>query len=70
MIKMETVNLNIIYNKLKKIEEKMATKEELDSLAETLEIVANPKTMKQILAGKSDIRSGKTKIVKSTRDLF
>ena len=65
----ETITINKIYDELKVIERKMVTKEEMEQVLETMEILSNPGTIEQIRQSEEDIKSGKVKEVKSTRDI-
>ncbi len=65
----ETVTMNKIYDELKQIEKKMVTKEEMESILETVEIMSNPDTMEQIRQSEEDIQAGRIKEVKSVRDI-
>ncbi len=65
----ETVTINKIYDELKAIERKMVTKEEMEQILETMEILSNPDTMEQIRQSEEEIKSGKVKEVKSARDI-
>ena len=56
---METITVNDVFAELKKIEQKMATKEDIESLTYTIEIMSNPDTMRQIVDSMSDIQEGK-----------
>ena len=67
---MGTVTLEQVYDELKKIEKKMITKEELDSLKDTMEILSNPDTMTQIAESTKDIHVGRVKEVHSVKDLI
>ena len=66
---METVNLKDIYQKLMEIEKSMATKNELAETIETIFVLSNENTMKQIELSEEDIWGGKFKIINSVRDL-
>ena len=66
---MEAVNLKDIYRKLTEIEKSMATKNELAETIETIFVLSNENTMKQIELSEEDIRGGKFKIINSVRDL-
>ena len=66
---METVNLKDIYQKLTEIEKSMATKNELAETIETIFVLSNENTMKQIELSEEDIRGGKFKTINSVRDL-
>lgn len=65
----ETITINKIYDELKVIERKMVTKEEMEQILETMEILSNPDTMAQIRQSEEDIKSGKVKEIKSARDI-
>ena len=66
----EAVSLQQVYEELKKIEINMVTKAEFESLTDSLEILSNPETMKQLVGSSEDIRKGRTKQVTSTKDLL
>jgi len=65
----KAINLVDIYAELKKIEEKMITKEELDQAMETVAVLSNVDTMAQIEASEKDITAGKVKEINSVADL-
>ncbi|MEK6862522.1 MAG: hypothetical protein AABY07_11275 [Nanoarchaeota archaeon] len=65
----ETVTLNKVYEELKLIEKKMLTKEEMERILETLEIISNENTMEQIRQSEEDIKNGRIKEVKSVSDI-
>ena len=65
----ESITLSILYKELKLIEQKMATKEELNRMLETLEILSNPSTMEQLKESEKEISLGKFKEIKSVRDI-
>ena len=77
IINMQTLNPSMagrtdmrqVYNKLDRIERKMATKKELKNLIETVEILGNRKTMKQIAQSGEDIKHGRAKEINSAKDL-
>jgi len=66
---MESINLMDVYNKLKEIEMKMATKEELAQAMETVCIISNVDTMDQICESEENIKKGKCKQITSVEDL-
>ena len=66
----EAVSLQQVYEELKKIEINMVTKAEFESLTDSLEILSNPETMKQLVGSSEDIRKGRAKQVTSTKDLL
>ena len=65
----ETITIKKVYNELKKIEKSMATKKEIESLKDTIEIMGNPDTIRQIADSMQDIKQGKVKEVNSVKDL-
>ncbi|HLD89257.1 MAG TPA: hypothetical protein VI894_03550 [Candidatus Nanoarchaeia archaeon] len=66
----EAVSLNQIHRELKEIEAKMITKDELNKLIETIEIMHNPETIKQISQSKEDIKKGRVREISSVKDLL
>ena len=66
----EAVSLQQVYDELKKIEINMVTKAEFESLTDSLEILSNPESMKQLVGSSEDIRKGRAKQVTSTKDLL
>lgn len=48
----------------------MATKEELEALIDTVEILSNPQTMEQSRGSKEAIMAGRIKQVHSVKDLL
>lgn len=66
----EAVSISDVYEELKKIERNMVTKNELESLTDTIEILSNPETMKQLAGSAEDIRKGRVKQIASTKDLL
>ncbi len=66
----EAVGINDVYRELVQIKQRMVSKEELVSLLETWEILHNPETTKQVRASEQDIRAGRTKRVRSVKDLL
>lgn len=64
------ISIKQVYNELKKIEKEMVTKKEIDSLIDTIGVMGNPETMKQIAESMSDIRRGKVKEINSVKDLL
>ena len=67
---METISIRNIYDELKKIEKNMVTKKEMEALRETVEIMGNPETMKQIVDSVNDIQKGNVKEVDSVQDMI
>ena len=66
----ETISIKRIYDELKKMEKQMVTKKEMLSLIDTIGIMGNPETMKQIAGSMEDIKQGRVKDVSSVKDLM
>lgn len=66
----EAISIKKVYDELKKIEKEMVTKKEITSLIDTIEIMGNPETMKQIAESMDDIKQGKVREVNSVKDLM
>ena len=64
-----TIKLEDLYRELKKIEQAMITKAEMNSMIETIAILSNKDTMKQIIDSEKNIKSGKVKKINSINDL-
>lgn len=67
---METITVKDVFAELKKIEQKMATKEDVEALVETIEILGNKDTMRQIAESMDDIKHGRVKTVHSVKDML
>ena len=65
----QSISLNELYGKLQNIEKAMVTRNELNQLVETLAVLSNPDTMKQINESEKDILEGNIKEINSVRDL-
>lgn len=57
-------SLNNVNERLKKMEGSMATRDELNRILETVVILSNAATMKQIRASERDIEAGRVKELK------
>lgn len=66
----EAVTLQQVYSELKRIEQNMATKKEVESLIETIEFMSNPKTMQQVADSMKDVQHGRVKEVHSVKDML
>ena len=66
---MEPVNLENIYEELRKIKMTMVTRNELNRFIETVEILSNPETLNQIRNSEIDINSGNIREINSINDL-
>lgn len=59
-----------VYDELKIIEKRMVTKEDLDALADTFEILGNPETMLRIHESEKAIQEGRVKEIHSVQDML
>ena len=65
----KSISLIDLYKELKKIEQRMVTKEEFNVAFETLSILTNEETMEQIEKSEEDIRKGRIKKVESINEI-
>lgn len=65
----KTINFGEVYRRLKAIEQSMVTKKELNMALESVMILSNEDTVKQLVESENDIKAGKVKKINSTRDL-
>ena len=65
-----TVTIEDVYQELKTIERTMVTREDLDALIDTVEILSNPKTMAALRKSDLDIKEGRVKEVSSVEELL
>lgn len=66
----DSVTIEDVYQELKRLEEKMVTREDLEALIDSLEILTNPKTMEALRKSDQDIKVGRVKEVTSVKDLL
>jgi len=66
----ELVTIQEVYETLKRIEEKMVTREEVEALIDSVEILNNPKTMEALHKSDQDIEAGRVKVVTSVKELL
>lgn len=66
----QTVTMQDLFDELQEIKQNMVSRHEVETLIETLEISHNTETVRQIKSSESDLASGKTKPVKSIKDLI
>ena len=59
-----------VYEALKRVEEKMVTREDIEALVDSVEILSNPKTMEALRKSDRDIEAGRVKEVTSVDDLL
>jgi len=66
----ESVTIQDVYEALKRVEEKMVTREDIEALIDSVEILSNPKTMEALRKSEEDIKAGRVKEVTSVEDLL
>ncbi|MFZ3058520.1 MAG: hypothetical protein WA102_02170 [Candidatus Methanoperedens sp.] len=66
----ESVTIEDVYQELKTIERTMVTREDLDALIDSVEILSNPKTMAALRKSDLDIKEGRVKEVSSVEELL
>lgn len=65
-----TVTIEDIYQEIKRMEEKMVTREDLEALIDSVEILSNPNTMEALRKSDRDIKAGRVREVTSVEDLL
>nr|QNO52563.1 hypothetical protein BJKGENCM_00053 [Methanosarcinales archaeon ANME-1 ERB6] len=53
----ESVTIQDVYEALKRVEEKMVTREDFEALVDSVEILSNPKTMEALRKSDQDIKA-------------
>ena len=66
----EAVTIQDVYEALKRVEEKMVTREDPETLVDSVEMLSNPKTMEALRKSDQDIKAGRVKEVTSVEDLL
>ncbi len=66
----ESITIEDVYQELKAIEKKMVTREDLEALIDSVEILSNPKTMEALRKSDLDIKEGRVKEVSSVEELL
>ncbi len=66
----DSVTIKDVYQELKRMEEKMVTREDIEALIDSVEILSNPKTMEALRKSDRDIKAGRVKEVASVEDLL
>jgi formylmethanofuran dehydrogenase subunit E-like metal-binding protein len=64
------VTIEEVYKEVKKIRADMVRREDLEALADTVEILSNPATMRLIRKSDEDIQRGRVKEISSVDDLL
>ena len=57
----KSVTIQDVYEALKRVEEKMVTREDIEALVDSVEILSNPKTMEALHKSDLDIKAGRVK---------
>lgn len=66
----DSITIEDVYRELKRMEEKMVTREDIEALIDSVEILSNPKTMEALGRSDQDIRAGRVREVTSIEDLL
>lgn len=66
----ELVTIQDVYDALKRIEEKMVTREDVEALIDLVEILSNPETMEALSKSDQDIKAGRVREVSSVKELI
>ena len=66
----ESATIQDVYEALKRVEEKMATREDIEALVDSVEILSNPKTMEALRKSEEDIKAGRVKEITSVEDML
>ncbi len=64
------VDVQAVYEELKFIRQHMVLKKDLCAFIDTMEILRNTDTIKQITESEKDISSGRTRTARSVRDIL
>jgi len=64
------VTIEDVYQGLKRMEEKMVTREDIEALIDSVEILSNPKTMEALRKSDRDVKAGRVKEITSVEDLL
>jgi len=66
----ESITIEDVYQELKTIERKMVTRDDLEALIDSVEILSNPKTMEALRKSDLDIKEGRIKEVSSVEEML
>jgi len=66
----ESITIEDVYQELMNIERTMVTREDLDAIIDSVEILSNPKTMAALNKSDIDIKEGRVKEVSSVEELL
>ena len=65
----QQINPELIYEKLLEMQKNMITRNEMNNIFETIQILSNQDTMRQIRESEKDIRKGNVWEINSVSDL-
>ncbi len=65
-----SVTIDDVYQELKRLEEKMVTRADIEALIDSIEILSSPKTMEALRKSDLDIKTGRVREVTSVKDLL
>ena len=65
----QQITITKLYKEIKEIRANMPTKQEIRSFLETIDIISNDQTMKQIKESEEDIKHGRVKEIRSASDI-
>jgi len=66
----ESITIEDVYHELLAIERKMVTRDDLDALVDSVEILSDPKTMTALRKSDLDIKEGRVKEVTSVEAML
>jgi antitoxin YefM len=66
----DLITIEDVYRERKRMEEKMVTREDIEALIDSVEILSNPKTMEALRRSDQDIKAGRVREVTSIEDLL
>ncbi len=66
----DSVTIKDVYQELKRMEAKMVTREDIEALIDSVEILSNPKTMEALRKSDRDIKAGRVREITSVKDLL
>jgi antitoxin YefM len=66
----DSVTIKDVYQELKRMEAKMVTREDIEALIDSVEILSNPKTMEALRKSDRDIKADRVREITSVKDLL
>lgn len=66
----DSATLQDVYETLKRIKEKIISREDVEALIDTVEILNNPETMKAIRRSDRDIQAGRVRAISSVKEML